>query len=117
MKHDNGMMERQFMALCSFPEETQRFYTFQDNPRYCALFKAHKVTNHVHKGVLTGKLKDVFTLYIYDAESLGGSAAFKVTVDGVLGYHGTKDHVEEQKLLVAQLVHSISNQVMNRKKD
>lgn len=114
MKHDNGMLERHFNGLCAFPNETQRFYTFKD-PRYCALFKAHK---SVPKGpyqsaVQVGAMEDVYTLYIYDSHNYGGSAAFKITKDGILGLNGVKEQVEEQKLLIAQLLADIANQVIH----
>lgn len=94
MKHDNKEIEDQFISLCAWPN-AERFFVF-DNPRYCALLKCHD---------------KVYTLYIYDSANYGGSAAFKVTKQGILGLHGNKVQVEEQKLFIAELLNSISHQM------
>lgn len=98
MKHDNKVVEGQFISLCAWPG-AEKFYIF-DNPRYCALFKRHDKTP---------------ILYIYDSVNYGGSAAFKVTREGILGLHGSKMHVEEQKQFVAELLYSISKQIIEGK--
>lgn len=97
MKHDNKAVEDQFISLCAWPG-AEKFYIF-DNPRYCALFKCHDKT---------------FILYIYDSANYGGSAAFKVTREGILGLHGNKVHVEEQKQFIAELLNSITRQLITK---
>ena len=98
MKHDNKAVEEQFISLCAWPG-AEKFYIF-DNPHYCALFKCQN-KEHI--------------LYIYDSANYGGSAAFKVTRTGILGLHGNKAHIEQQKLLIAELLNGISKQMAEGK--